>query len=145
VKKIKKSALVPYSARKLFDLVFDVESYPEFLPWCSAAKIISQENNSTTASLSISYRGFNKTFTTLNENVPGQSIHMKLVDGPLQYLDGIWQFNELDAQSCKVELDITFEIANPVMRLALGNVFEMIANSMVEEFVARADLLYGNK
>lgn len=143
MKKINKSALVPFPAIELYELVADIESYPEFLSWCSGAKIISSENNNVEASISISYHGLNKTFATHNINDPGKTIHMKLVDGPLQYLDGIWQFHELDADSCKVILDIEFEISNPMMRLALGGVFEKIANSMMEEFIARADAIYG--
>jgi ribosome-associated toxin RatA of RatAB toxin-antitoxin module len=142
MKKINKTALVPYPAIDVYKLVADIESYPEFLSWCSGAKILSNENNTVEASISISYHGLNKTFTTLNNNDPGKVIKMKLVDGPLQYLDGVWHFQELDDTSSKVVLDIDFEIKNPVMRLALGSVFEKIANSMVEEFVARASTVY---
>lgn len=143
MKKINKSALVSYPAADVYKLVADIESYPEFLSWCSGAKILSNENNIVEASISISYHGLNKAFTTHNKNNPGKSIEMKLVDGPLQYLDGIWRFQELDAGSSKVILDIDFEISNPVMRMAMGSVFEKIANSMVEEFVTRADVIYG--
>lgn len=143
MKKINKSALVPFPAIKLYKLVADVEAYPEFLSWCSDAKIIANENNIMEASLTISYHGLKKTFTTHNESVPGKSMHMQLLDGPLKYLDGIWHFQELDDTSSKVTLDIEFEISNPVMRLVMGNVFEKIANSMVEEFVARANTVYG--
>jgi len=143
VKKINKSALVPFTAIELYNLVADIESYPEFLSWCASAKIISSENNIIEASISISYHGLSKTFTTHNENIPEKKIFMKLVDGPLQYLDGVWHFQELDEVSSKVILDIDFEISNPVMRLAMGSVFEKIANSMMEEFIMRANDIYG--
>lgn len=143
MKKINKSALVPFTANELYELVTDVESYPKFLSWCSDAKIITSKDNIVEASISISYHGLNKKFTTHNKNDPGKTIHMKLVDGPLQYLDGTWQFQELDETSSKVILDIDFEISNPVLRLAMGKVFEKIANSMMEEFIARANTIYG--
>jgi len=129
VKKVKKSALIPFPAESLYELVADIESYPQFLSWCSAAKIITSKDNVV---------GLHKKFTTHNENVPGKSIHMELADGPFHYLDGTWNFQALDKTSCKVVLDIGFKISNPVMRLALGGIFEKISNSMVEEFVTRA-------
>lgn len=138
MKKVKKSALIPFPAESLYELVADIESYPQFLSWCSAAKIISSEDNIVEASITIAYHGLHKKFTTHNENVPGKSIHMELADGPFHYLDGTWNFQALDKTSCKVMLDIGFKISNPVMRLALGGVFEKISNSMVEEFVTRA-------
>ena len=110
MKNINKSALVPFPAADVYKLVADIESYPEFLSWCSDAKILSDENNIVEASVSISYHKLNKAFTTHNINDPGKSIKMKLVDGPLQYLDGIWHFQELDAGSSKVILDLAFAI-----------------------------------
>ena len=145
MKKVNKSALVPYPAESLYELVADIESYPQFLSWCADAKIISSKDNAVNASITIAYHGLHKKFTTHNKNVPGKSIHMELDDGPFHYLEGNWNFLELDNSSCKVTLDIEFKISNPVMRLALGGVFELITNSMIEEFVARAHQTLKNK
>jgi len=142
---IVKSALVSHSARDMYELVSDVESYPDFLPWCGGARIIERSDDVVTASVTIAYKGVNKSFTTQNHLQPGKMIEMRLLDGPFKKLHGYWLFKELDDAASKITLDLEFEFSNKLVSMALGPVFESIANNFVDQFQKRAQAVYGSK
>ena len=142
---IRKSALVPYSADEMYALVADIESYGQFLPWCGGARILQREPEAITASIAIAYRGVHKSFTTRNQLDPGRGMELKLVDGPFRRLVGHWRFEPLDDQACKVSLDLDFEFSNRLIAFAIGPVFESIANSLVDSFRQRAEVLHGRR
>ena len=139
---IEKSALVMYSSQEMFDLVYDVNAYPAFLPNCSDAKIISENENAMTASLEISKAGLKKWFTTINR-LAGNKVEMQLVDGPFKSLQGYWEFTPLDVQACKVSLKLEFEFASKLIEMAFGKVFNEVAKNMVGAFTQRAKTVYG--
>ncbi len=140
---IHRSAIVPYSARQMFDLVADIPSYPKFLPWCGGARIVSTQGDEMIAAIDIAYSGVHKTFSTRNLLQPGKMLEMRLLEGPFSYLQGFWQFKELDATSCKISLDLEFEVANRIVGLVLTPAFSNIANQLVDRFHRRANELYG--
>ena len=135
---VNKSALVPYPAVDMFTLVNDVERYPEFLPWCRSARILSKESSGMRASLELARGGFHKTFTTENRLDSGKAITITLVDGPFRHLEGRWQFRDLDHEGSKVSLDMEFEFAGRLLDLMAGPVFHEICNSLVDAFIRRA-------
>ncbi|MCF6204000.1 MAG: type II toxin-antitoxin system RatA family toxin [Methylococcaceae bacterium] len=139
---VKKSALVKVSAKRMFDLVKDIESYPEFLPWCSGSKIIKQEGDIVEAELKISKAGFNKSFSTRNRSVGNEKLFLTLLDGPFSSLDGVWNFLPLREDASKISLDLEFEINGRFAGLAFGVVFNQICNTMVSSFTDRAKQLY---
>ncbi|TMN89379.1 ubiquinone-binding protein [Pseudoalteromonas phenolica] len=139
---IEKSALVMYSSQEMFDLVNNVNAYPAFLPNCSDAKIISENENTMTASLEISKAGLKKWFTT-NNRLAGNKVEMQLVDGPFKSLQGYWEFTPLDEQACKVSLKLEFEFASKLIEMAFGKVFNEVAKNMVVAFTQRAKTVYG--
>ncbi|WP_404340634.1 type II toxin-antitoxin system RatA family toxin [Pseudoalteromonas mariniglutinosa] len=140
---IEKNALVLYSSKEMFDLVNDVNAYPEFLPHCSDAKIVNQHDNSMTASLEISKAGLRKWFTTENTFVDQYTVTLRLVDGPFKALQGKWHFQPLDDTACKVQLQLEFEFASKLIELAFGKVFNEVAKNMVNAFTQRAKHVYG--
>ncbi len=140
---IEKSALVMYSTKEMFDLVNDVEAYPQFLPNCSDSKIVSQHNNNMTASLEISKAGIKKWFTTENTFIDEQTVQLRLVDGPFKTLKGRWHFQALDKKACKVELKLEFEFSSKLIELAFGKIFNDVAKNMVSAFTQRAKNVYG--
>jgi ribosome-associated toxin RatA of RatAB toxin-antitoxin module len=140
---IEKSALVMYSSKEMFNLVNDVDAYPEFLPHCSDAKIITQQSNMMTASLEISKAGIKKWFTTENTFVDEHTVTLRLVDGPFKALKGQWHFITLDDSACKVELRLEFEFASKLIELAFGKIFNDVAKNMVNAFTQRAKTVYG--
>src|SRR5690606_21261186 len=92
---IQRSALLPYPAQALYDLVNDVASYPEFLPWCSASEVLESSEAQMRASLTVAKGGISQRFITRNQLVPGESIVMELEQGPFRQLHGIWHFKAL--------------------------------------------------
>jgi ribosome-associated toxin RatA of RatAB toxin-antitoxin module len=143
MKTIKRQALLPYSAQQMFELVDDIEKYPEFLPNCVGATEVERSNTAVVASLAVAKGGFEKMFTTRNINKPYDAIEMKLVDGPFKHLDGLWRFQSLDDKACKIELEVNFEFSNMLTSLAFSSVFNHLAESFVEAFSQRARAVYG--
>ena len=140
---INKSALVPYTPRQMFVLVDDIGAYAEFLPWCSNSTILSRTDNDVTACLEISHSGFQKAFTTRNVNETDGSISMHLVEGPFKKLDGVWQFQALGDQGCKIILDLEFEFSNRLLGMSFGPLFGHMAGGLVDAFTQRASAIYG--
>jgi len=139
---ISKSALVTHSASEMFALVDDVSSYKEFLPWCGDSEELSRNDDEVKASVTISHSGLNKTFTTLNRLQKNKMIEIKLVDGPFKHLHGFWRFDPLAEDACKISLELEYEFSNMLLGLAIGPVFSQIANSMVDSFCERAEVVY---
>ena len=139
---INRSALVAYSDQKMFDLINDVENYQEFLPWCGGSKIIEETNSTRTGAVTIAFKGVHKTFTTKNTLIPYKEIGMQMVDGPFSKLEGTWSFKKLDDDACKISLDLEFDFSNRLVGAVIGPVFKIIANSMLDSFIKRAEDLY---
>ncbi len=140
---IKKELIVPYSCEQMFNLVNDIERYPEFLDWCYSAKIIEYTANEIVAELTISYSGIDKSFTTTNTLVSSNKIMMNLVEGPFKHLTGTWDFIAINNQGCKVEFKLDFEFSNYFVSLMFGKVFQEIAERIVNNFSQRAQDIYG--
>ena len=127
----------------MFELVADVESYPEFLPWCGAAHAESLTEDEDHATVEIAKGRIRKSFTTRNLLDRGRSIKMHLVDGPFKHLEGIWRFEALGEAACKVSLSLDFEFSNLLVEATLGRAFGEIANTLVDAFCKRAVQVYG--
>lgn len=140
---INKSALVPYSATQMFELVDDIGAYAEFLPWCQSSIVLSRDENEVTASLEIAHSGLNKSFTTRNLNEAGTKITMLLVEGPFKKLEGVWMFEQLGDKGCKVSLELDFEFSNKLVSMTFGAVFGQMAGTLVDAFTQRATQVYG--
>ena len=140
---IHRSAIVPYGAHQMFELVADIPSYPKFLPWCGGARINSTQGDEVIAAIDIAYSGVHRTFSTRNLLQRDKMMEIQLLEGPFRYLQGFWQFKSLDEQSCKISLDLEFDVANRIVGLALTPVFSNIANQLVDRFHRRAMELYG--
>ncbi|MBX2886145.1 MAG: type II toxin-antitoxin system RatA family toxin [Granulosicoccus sp.] len=138
---IARSALVSHSAADMYALVCDVESYPDFLPWCQNALVTEQSASHQIATVLIDKRMQGVKFTTRNQLETNSAIHMELIDGPFKRLSGFWQFQPLSDDACKVELSIDFEFKSRILARLLGPAFSKICDSMVAAFVARADQL----
>jgi ribosome-associated toxin RatA of RatAB toxin-antitoxin module len=140
---VERSALVAHGAATMYSLVENIESYPLFLPWCRATEVRLREPERTVATIHIDYRGVRQSFTTENAKEANASIAMRLVEGPFRKLEGLWQFHPLAADASKVELRLVYQLASPMLARLVGPVFEGIANSMVDAFVRRADMIHG--
>jgi len=139
---IHRSALVTYTPRQMFDMVKDVERYPEFLSWVVGAENYEETETSQYASLEMSIAGVRHKITTRNELDPGRRLKLNLDQGPFRRFSGEWRFTDLGLGS-RVELALGFEFANPVLIAAFGRGFVNVANRMIDDFCRRADVLYG--
>jgi ribosome-associated toxin RatA of RatAB toxin-antitoxin module len=140
---VERSILLHHSAEQMFDLVADVETYPQFLPWCRAARAVADPEGGTDASVQIDYRGIRAQFTTRNALRYPEQIRMVLIDGPFRTLDGAWHFHALRPGACKVRLTLHYQFASGLLGRAVAPVFDHIANTLVESFAERAAALYG--
>ena len=141
---INKSALVPYSAEQMYNLVDNIPAYAEFLPWCQSAEETFRNESEVEGCLFISHSGLNKSFTTRNALNKPESITMNLVEGPFKHLKGTWSFLALGDEGCKVSLDMDFEFSSKLLGMTFGKVFSHMANSLVDAFVQRAHQCYGD-
>jgi len=139
---VKRSVLVVHSARQMFDLVDGIELYPEFLPWCGGAQVVETRADGKTARIDIDYAGIRAHFTTDNVNRAGESITLRLREGPFSHLSGEWRFVSLAPTGSKVVLALAYEFATPILERGVGPVFSGIANSLIDAFVRRADAVY---
>ncbi len=140
---VQKSALVKFSAQQMFDLVDDIESYPQFLPWCSGSRILKRDGDIVEGQIDIAKAGFHKSFATRNRLDHGGKIYMSLLEGPFKSLEGVWSFMPLREDASKISLDLEFEMSGVLANLAFGPVFNQICNTMVTSFTQRAKAIYG--
>lgn len=154
MKQVRKSVLLWYAPHEIYQLVVDVENYPQFLPWCERAEVLSRDDQGQTARLHLAYAGIRQTFTTKNVQVADRSVHVGLVDGPFSLLDGLWQFVPLPlpagagstaSDACKIEFELRYQFANAVLEMAISPVFDRIADTFVDSFVRRAEQVYGRR
>lgn len=142
MKQVCRTAIVPFSADQMYALVNDVESYPQFLPWCREARILSCDGNRLTASLSMAVGRLHHTFTTANTMEPGRRISVRLLSGPFQHLEGSWEFVPAGPGACEIRLDMRFEFKSRLVEISLGKIFGQIVNSLVGAFTQRATHVY---
>ena len=140
---VEKSVLVGYSTQQMFDLVDQIENYPQFLPWCSGTSVKIREETMVVATIHIDYLHLKQSFTTKNTQQAPWRIQMQLHEGPFQQLDGQWCFTELNADACKVDLRLQYAFSSKIVESLVNPVFSLIANTLVDAFVARAEKIYG--
>lgn len=136
---IERTALVPHLAKDMYALVVDVASYPEFLPWCSAASVQSQTDSAQEASVSINAVFSQTEFRTKNQLSSGERIVMELDDGPFKHLKGEWDFKALGDSGCKITLVVDFEFSSAMMGRAISPVFTKVCDTLVDAFIQRAN------
>lgn len=151
MKTVHKSVLIWYSAQEMFDLVTDVDRYPEFLPWCDQAKVLTVSGDDVTAEVGIAFSGIRQVFVTRNRHVAGRSVVLTLERGPFSKLDGEWTFAPVgqaqhdgpdSARACRVDLMLHYSFDNKALATLVGPVFDRIAASLVDAFVKRAEQVY---
>ena len=145
MKTVRKSVLIWHSPEQMFELVAQVDRYPEFLPWCDHASVLETHDDGITAEIGISFGGIRQTFTTRNRHVAGREVNMRLVSGPFSQLDGAWSFTPVgkEQSACRVTLDLNYGFKSKTLATLVGPVFDKIAGSLVDAFVERAEDLHG--
>lgn len=126
----------------MFELVNDVESYPQFLPWCHSGTLLSRTDTELCGEMEVARAGIRQRFSTCNTLHPYERIEINLKDGPFKQLTGEWRFTPLREDACKVELELEFSFSGALINKAFGAVFNQIANTLVDAFCKRAGEVY---
>lgn len=138
---------VTHSAAQMFNLVADIERYPEFLPWCVALRTIKREGDvekgALTAEMVVAYKVFRERFKSrvLLNRLAGE-IDVDYMDGPFRSLQNRWRFQDLPDGGSLIGFEISFEFSNFILQAAARNVFDKAFARMSEAFVTRADVIY---
>ena len=141
---IQRTALVPFSAAQMYELVNDIERYPEFLPWCSAVDIDARNAAAGTvdATLHVAKGPIRQQVSTRNLMIENQRIGMNLKDGPFRALEATWLFDDVPGGGCQVSFNMAYEFKNFILQKTLGIMFDEVANTLVDAFCKRARALY---
>jgi len=138
---LRRSAVLPYAAQDVYDIINDVARYPEFLPWCKTATVLATEPPAMGARLTIEAKGFKETFTSRNALVPGRSIRLEMMDGPFSHFKGEWRLSGFgEGRGCRVELDLNFAFKGMfrVLSKVVAQRTGTMANAIVDAFCHRA-------
>jgi ribosome-associated toxin RatA of RatAB toxin-antitoxin module len=137
MREVKRSALVNQPPARLYELINDVDSYPQFLPWCTHARVETRTPREIVATIGVRQGSLHGEFTTRNTLEPDRRVHMQLVSGPFRALEGQWLLTPV-ADGCRVDLSMRFAFRNSLTGLIFGPKFAETVGSLVDAFVARA-------
>lgn len=135
--------VLPHQPQQMFDLVADIGKYPEFLPWCVGARILTKTEEQVTADLLIGFKMFRERFRSRVDLDPSAlMIDVAYVEGPMKYLENHWEFLPHE-KGCAVEFHVDFEFRSILLRKAIQPLFHEAVRRMVAAFESRAATLYG--
>ncbi len=142
---VSSSVCVNYTAMEMYDLVNDVQAYPNYIPMCSAVKLHSKSPSSLRATITLAKGKIKLSFTTDNSMEEGRGINMKLVEGPFKQLRGVWRFEPLPSGGSEATFRLDYEFSNALLGMAFGGFLKEVAESMVEAFCTQAAKKYGER
>lgn len=142
MREMHRSALVPYSAEQMFDLVERVEHYPQFLPWCTGTRLLERTEEIVAATVEVGWRELHVRVTTRNEKRRPEWMAIHMQDGSFRHFFGEWKIAPLGDLGCRIDFLLRYELALHSETLA-GPLIDRAANQMVDAFVRRAEAVYG--
>ena len=134
---------LPYTPEQMYALVADVGRYPEFLPWCRAARVTLRDGDVLHADLVIGFKIFRERFTSKVTLSPPDRIHVEYIKGPMRHLNNHWRFEPHD-KGCIIDFYVDFEFRSALLQGAIGLLFNEAVRRMVAAFETRAKALYGS-
>lgn len=140
---ISRSALLPYAAEQIYQLINDVSAYPKYMEGCVGAKILFRDEQVMEARLDLAKAGLKYSLTTRNHLLPPTSVVMELVDGPFNTFSGEWTLTALSESACKVTLQLSFSLDSKALAVAAKALFNPMADNLVNALVKEARQLYG--
>ena len=135
--------VLPYSREQLFELVLDVEKYPEFLPWCLGCRVRKSTETHVVADTIIGFKVFRESFTSRITHDRPNRIDVSYENGPFKYLNNHWIFNDLWDGKTEIDFYVDFEFRSRMLQAAIGAVFNEAVRRMIAAFEGRANDLYG--
>jgi ribosome-associated toxin RatA of RatAB toxin-antitoxin module len=122
----------------MFDVIEQAERYPEFLPWCAAVTILERSDDWVAAAFEVAYRQVRFSLRTRNPKRRPEWLHVRLIDGPFRRFDGDWSLTPLGDLGCKVEFDLSYEIADGLLDRLAKPAVDLVSRSIMDAFVERA-------
>ena len=133
-----------YSDKQMFDLIIDVEKYPEFLPWCKSTNIYDKDTNIFYSDMEIGFNLIKEKFTSRVTTLHSKKIHSEAISGPFNKMNNIWEIENISHNKCRITLNIEFDFKSFLLRNLMGKLFEVSAIKMIDAFENRANHLYKN-
>ena len=141
---IRETRRLPYSAEQMFDLVADVDRYPEFLPWVIATRVRHDGEHSMTADMLVGFKALREKFTSKVVKHRPNNLNVHYIDGPMRDLDNSWRFEPLPDGGCEIAFCVDFTFKNRMFEALAGQYIDRAFRKMVAAFEARAGELYGS-
>ncbi|MFQ5518801.1 MAG: type II toxin-antitoxin system RatA family toxin [Mariprofundus sp.] len=138
MRSFEETRIIACPADKMFDIVMDINAYPQFLPWVADARILTEEPGELTAELIAELAGSTHSFRTIDRFVPGKLVEIRLLEGPFRFLESVWTFEPQPDNDCKVHFSIEFEFRSMMLDMVASPVFSTACKSMVQSFEQRA-------
>ena len=138
MKNIHKEEEINIDIETIFNLINDIESYPNYLPWCTKSEVREESANIMIGRIFISKSFINWNFSTKNTIKKNESISLELVDGPFDSLNGKWLFSSINQFNTRVSLDIEYKFKSSIIELSIAPIFSSIMNSILKSFVQEA-------
>lgn len=135
--------VLPHTPEQMYQLVADIEKYPQFLPWCVALRVKSREQNLLIADMMIGFKMIREKFTSRVTLTPGKRVDVVYEDGPFKYLNNHWIFEAHGEDACEIDFFVDFEFKSKILQKVMGAVFNEAVQLMVNAFEKRAKKLYG--
>ena len=135
--------ILPYTAEQLFDLVMDIEKYPEFLPWCVGARVNARSKDKVEADVIIGYKMFREKFSSRVHFIRPKSITVEYMQGPMRQLQNTWTFRDVKGGKCQVDFHVDFTMRSKFFEALIDQFFHRVLAKMIDAFEARARQVYG--
>lgn len=140
----KETRHLPYSPEQMFDMVADVESYAQFLPWVTAIRVRSNSETEMVADMIVGFKGLRESFTSRVHKLRPERVHVDYLDGPLKHLSNDWHFRPDGAGGVFVDFEVDFAFKNKLFEMMAGQMFDKALRKMIGAFEARAAELYAS-
>ena len=146
---VSKTIVVPYRAEQMQELVSDIKTYPDFIPWIRSLRVQDEESSETfwqgRATAAVGFKGFSEAFTTdVSSDKSQNKIDVKLVKGPFNYLENEWKFSD-HSKGCEINFRIRFEFSNFLLHALMKANFDKAVSTLMKVFVDEAEKRYGKK
>ena len=133
-----------FSSKQMFDLIIDIEKYPEFLPWCKSTNIYDKSSNIFYSDMEIGFNLVKEKFTSKVTVSDSKKIYSEAINGPFNKMHNLWQIKKISEEKCLITLKIEFDFRSFLLKNLMGKLFEVASSKMINAFEDRADFLYNN-
>ena len=133
-----------FSDKQMFDLIIDIEKYPEFLPWCKSTNIYDKNTNIFYSDMEVGFNLIKEKFTSKVTVIESKKIHSEAINGPFHKMNNLWEIEKLSKNKCLITLNIEFDFKSFLLKNLMGQLFEVASIKMIDAFENRADYLYNN-